>query len=396
MTRITWGRRRRLGRGSAVVPVVCLLAGLTVGEETVEKQVVIFPFTSNPARLGAKFPETLQMKIKRNGPPWVFVDQMEVRDLMESEDRLTPKTPVREVARLLRERFGDIHGGIYGAVAKRGDSYRAQICFLDLSHSGAELRLRESFSASGERGMGTLAEQAAKAILGRDLKKPVEAGRVPEPAKLGPMVSKNPGFEKGEEHPTGWERTDGLTTHWVKGNSPLGKKGMKRMRLFTLMPQTQADAWWKKWRGGAKAKNAPKPLPATPPCYDTVAGLHGAHYFSDYIPIKPGMRYRISADMKGPSAGIFFPKIFVKDYAEVAPTDREKESQRQEVWRTYLACRNPENKWLHYSEVFTPKSPKLPDAKLRVKWMRIVIYAYWPPPGEFFFDNVKITEEPGK
>ena len=393
MTRNLSSDYHRPPHAAAGITVVFLLAGLAAAAEGVDKQVAIFPFTASPPRLGAKFPETLQMKIKRNKPPWVFVDQMEVRDVTEGEDRLTPKASVRQVARLLRERFGDIHGAIYGTVAKRGTSYRAEVCFLDLTHSGDELRLRESFSADGERGMGVLAAKAAKAILARDLKKPVEAGRVPEPAKLGPMVSKNPGFEKGEEHPAGWDRTDGLTTHWVTGNSRLGKKGMKQMRLFTLLPQTQADAWWKKWRAGAKAKDAPKPLPATPPYYDTVAGLHGAHYFSDYISVKPGMRYRISADMKGLTAGIFFPKVFVKGFAEVAPTAREKESQRREVWRTYLACRNPENKWMHYSEVCTPKSP---SPKLRVQWMRIVIYAYWPPPGEFLFDNVKITEEPGK
>jgi len=94
--------------------------------------------------------------------------------------------------------------------------------------------------------------------------------------------------------------------------------------------------------------------------------------------------------MKGKTAGIFFPKIFVKGFADfsaaadglsdvslhemgispdafakIPPAQRKKliaadaaknpDRHRREVYRWYLACRNEEGVWTHYAAPFPPR-----------------------------------------
>src|SRR5947207_13073782 len=74
-------------------------------------------------------------------------------------------------------------------------------------------------------------------------------------------------FEKGKDTPDGWQPVDGLTTFWV--DDPDRKRG-KVIRFDTDVLQSQAYEWWVKIARGAKAKDAPKKLPTTPPKYDTL------------------------------------------------------------------------------------------------------------------------------
>jgi hypothetical protein len=209
------------------------------------------------------------------------------------------------------------------------------------------------------------------------------------------MISKNPRFEEGSgEKPVGWERIDGLCSFWI--DDPTGGSRGKVIKMDTRMLQTQADAWWKKWRAGAPASQAPEPVFAKPPAYNAVAGLHGVHYYSDYIEIKPGMRYRVLADLIATAGGGGAPKVFVKGYAEVPPTVRETRPQRREIWRTYMPCRGARGEWKHFSETLTipDRGVKMSNViTLQVKWIRIIPYAYWPP-GVYYWDNVKVVEEP--
>jgi hypothetical protein len=65
--------------------------------------------------------------------------------------------------------------------------------------------------------------------------------------------------------------------------------------------QSQGYDWWTEIRAGRKtAKDAPKKLPTVEPKYDTLAGLDGVWYFSDFIPVKKGQSYWLTLDVKGP------------------------------------------------------------------------------------------------
>ncbi len=174
--------------------------------------------------------------------------------------------------------------------------------------------------------------------------------------------------------------------------------------------------------GLASPKNPPKLKKDT--SYGSVAGLEGVHYRSVWIKATPGQRYWLTADMKGRTAGIFFPKIFVKGYLEFAQhadalselslvelkltpekfaamssarreklikTDAAKhpDRYRRECFRWYLACRNTEGAWEHYAAPFPPRGG-LPS---NVKWFQVQIYAYWPP-GAYLFDNVHMYKDP--
>src|SRR5258708_318129 len=106
----------------------------------------------------------------------------------------------------------------------------------------------------------------------------------------------NGDFEAGADSPTGWQPVDGLTSFWVNG--PDGKRG-KVLKFDTDVLQSQGYDWWVKISKGAKAKDAPKKLPTTPPKYDTLAGLDGVWYWSDFIPIEKGKSYWLTLDVKG-------------------------------------------------------------------------------------------------
>src|SRR3954452_9273104 len=105
----------------------------------------------------------------------------------------------------------------------------------------------------------------------------------------------NGDFEAGTETPTGWQKVDGLTTFWV--NDPDGKRG-KVIKFDTDVLQEQGYDWWVKIADGAKAKDAPKKKPTTPPKYDTLAGLDGVWYWSDFFPIEKGKAYWLTIDIK--------------------------------------------------------------------------------------------------
>ena len=52
-------------------------------------------------------------------------------------------------------------------------------------------------------------------------------------------------------------------------------------------------------------------------------------------------------------------------------------------------CKEAKGQWLHLSAPFPPRGG-LPK---NVKWLRVVVYAYWPP-GDFVFDDVMLYKAP--
>ncbi len=364
-----------------------------------QRLTMVLPFGGSDTQLAERFTDRLTVKLSRQVHRLAGKTDLKVLSKIEVDEawgqgagpklEMTPQA----MARWLRQVAAQV--AVWGTVERTGDDVVVRIKVVDVTDDPSQCLMDETFRESGERAHVSIITPVVEALTGHAVRRPREAGNVPEPKVLGRMLSKNPGFEEGEgETPTGWERIDGLTAFWL--DDPTGAGRGKVIKMDTRMVQTQADEWWAKWRAGAPASKAPKPIFAKPPAYDSVGGLHGAHYYSDYFEIVPGKRYRVLADFKGKTTDFFFAKVFVKGYGMVPPTVREREPQRREIWRTYLACRNFENTWKHYSETFTipERGVRMSNvATVHVKWIRIIPYAYWPP-GTFYWDNVKVVEEP--
>jgi len=194
----------------------------------------------------------------------------------------------------------------------------------------------------------------------------------------------NGSFEKGTWFPTAWAKVDGLTSFWIDRPDGKGKCIMHDTEVLT----SQAYPWWKKIeQGKATANDAPAKLPvARNQIYATVGAWEGVQYYSDLIPVKPKMRYRITVDIKANWGGIFFPKAWVKGYAQ--RTDQFT-TQKREIYNAYLALRTETKgkKWETFTRTFNP-TLKTPD----VKWIAVMLYSYWPL-GKYYWDNVIITEE---
>jgi hypothetical protein len=227
-----------------------------------------------------------------------------------------------------------------------------------------------------------------------------------EPKNLIP----NGNFEKGTDSPEGWQQVDGLTTFWVK--DPDGKRG-KVVKVDTDVLQSQAYDWWVKLTKGAKAKDAPKKVPTVEPKYDTLAGLDGVWYWSDFIPVKKGQAYWLTIDLKGTpdvmawlvgyekkestafgaDAGAF--QEYLKEKTTGKPNDRKRNFEgfiNKYTFRGQLNGRYAktlENGWKRWTRDKLPIRPTKMTPK--VKFVRVLILPYWPP-GVTYIDNVRLTE----
>jgi hypothetical protein len=221
----------------------------------------------------------------------------------------------------------------------------------------------------------------------------------------------NGDFEKGKDSPDGWQQVDGLTTFWV--DDP-GKKRGKVIKFDTDVLQSQGYEWWLKIAKGAKAKDAPKKKPTTPPKYDTLAGLDGVWYWSDYIPVEKGKSYWLTMDIKtegpdvmtwlvgyekkgstafGADANAF--QEYLKEKTTGKPLDRARLFSsfiNRYTYRGQLNARFSKalpDGWRRYQRDTLAFSPTKMTPK--VKFVRVLVLPYWPP-GVCYLDNVRLTE----
>lgn len=345
---------------------------------------VVLPLESDNRQLASKLTDALRVKWARNASnpgqgvhPTVVLSTVETDQLWPAAETAGAATDPNVVAARLAPAAVDI--AVWGTLAAIDGSF----C---LHARAAELRPRlavvldTTFRASGERAVALLADQLVAAMVGRPTPKPAQADTGPEPA-AGALVNVNPKLEQGTgDRPLGWDRVDGLTTLWIQ--SPDARERGRVLQMDTRVLESQASQWWQRWRDGETAGDAPEPAYSRPPYYDSVGAGAGVHYTSDDYPVEPHRQYRISVDLKGPSRGsIGVPKVFVKGYGLVGSAS----PVRREVWRTYVACRNADNKWRHYWQRFQPA--------YGVRWLRIVLYAHWPA-DVYYWDNVRLTIEP--
>lgn len=216
----------------------------------------------------------------------------------------------------------------------------------------------------------------------------------------------NGDFEEGDATPRHWQTIDGLTTFWVKDADP--KRG-KAIKFDTDVLQSQGYEWWGKIaRAKGTAKDAPAKLPTTPPKYDTLAGLDGVWLWSDPIPAEKGKAYWLTIDVKGPGLLVWlvgYPdkpdtafgadaKAF-QEYLRDNVLGKPRENKRgfdsiiaKYVWRGQLAAGGT-NEWKTYSRREKPFRPTRMTPN--VKWLRVLVLPTWPP-GEYWIDNVRLTE----
>ena len=342
-----------------------------------ELVVAIFPFTSPDAgAAGRQFADNLRLRAKRLG--LVVVEPLSLGEAMAGAAPATLKTPPAEMAAILKDRLA-ARFGLWGEVRPDGDSLVIQVRGMDLAKAADRLTLSRTYEAPEKQLVNPVQDEILRDLTGRAKKSVPEAtpeadAKVPT---VGPELVKNGDFEAGRDNPDAWQRPDGLTTFWAAE----GKPG-KCLKVNTDVNHDQWVEWQKKYKAGAPATEAPAPTPTSGAKYDTVAGIYGAAYFSDPIPVQPSKAYKVSVNYRGPSSDFFFPKLFVRGYGDV-------KGEKRAVYDAYLALRSKTQGKEWEWNVRIVEIPK--DTAAPVEFVRLMLYAYWPP-GTYWFDNVSMKE----
>ncbi len=240
-----------------------------------------------------------------------------------------------------------------------------------------------------------------------------QSQRLMQVKALSPNLLRNGGFERGRYWPAGWQFTDGLTTFWVAG----GTEGERCVRIYTDVLDVQwkrhedevrraVEAAMRKHGDPQSAPQDPRPspperVPTQPPFYDTVAGLHGVHYRSDYVPVAPRAVYRFSIDARCEVNGEpHEPRVFIKGFFDQQVQTRNGvETVRRNAYRAPMILDPCDKQWRRYARLFHPwrSNSTLAGEQLRAERLQVQIYAYWRP-GNYYFDNARLEivdwEEP--
>jgi hypothetical protein len=215
----------------------------------------------------------------------------------------------------------------------------------------------------------------------------------------------NGDFEAGDVTPTGWQTVDGLSSFWVDDADPAHGKVIK---FDTDVLQSQAYEWWTKIAAGASPKDAPQKRPTVEPKYDTLAGLDGVWFWSDPIPVEKGKSYWLTLDAKGPpflvwlvgypekpstafgaDEGAFLEYQKTKTLGKPEPQKRGREPFiHNYVWKGQMPA-GGSDQWKTYSRRSKPFRPTA--ATPNVRFVRVLIYPFWPP-AVTYVDNVKLVE----
>lgn len=214
----------------------------------------------------------------------------------------------------------------------------------------------------------------------------------------------NGDFEAGDESPLAWQKIDGLSSFWVDDADP---KHGKVMKFDTDVTQAQAYAWWSKIVEGAPAKDAPVRQPTVEPKYDTLAGLDGVWFYSDYVPVEAGKKYWLTVDVKGPGILVWlvgYPEkpdtTFGADQGALQQYLAEAKGRAQPqkrgrpafihkyVWKGQMSAGGADQ-WKTYSRRAKPFEPTKNTPSVR--YVRVLVYPFWPP-ATYYVDNVRLTE----
>lgn len=337
---------------AALALLVTLLLGAAAAEPAPERPaekplIIVYPFKSefDEGRLGGQVRACLRGHALRGGKVTAFDSLSEDEKLAARPLAPAPDTPLEELAAHAREVFGAGYA-VWGEVRKkdRGDGYALRVLGARVGKDGAELAADETYDCPNVHAVPRHAETFLAALLG---------GRPRELEPKWPKVLKeldelcvNGGFSKGRELPEGWT---------------------------VVRPDCAAQVKWLTRPGGPEADKCL----AYAMTRETADGT-GIAVLSDYLPVEEGAHYRAACEIlsRGPKV-----ILFVKGYAEV-------EGQRREVFN-HQARYYPEKpgRWERRgTEAFSPQHPLA-----KVRWLRVMLYAYHPA-GEVFFDNVSVRK----
>ena len=339
--------------------------------------VVIFPFSSPDGdRTGRKFADSLRLRATRLN--LVVVETLSLKEAMAGKPMPTLDAPVAEMAAILQNSFG-AKIGLWGEVQPRGEGLVMHVRGLNLNLAADKLTLSDTRTAGEPQLVNPIQDAVLLELTGRT-KKPVPTATPEADAKVktvGPELVRNGGFETGTKTPDGWQRLDGQTTFWVDG----GVTG-KCLKINTDVYHDEWVAWQKKVKAGARAEDAPKPTATSGAKYDTVAGIYGVAYDSAPIPVTPGKAYKVSIRYRGQSTDFFFPKLFIRGWADV-------KGEKRVVYDAYLALRCAKEGKDWESNVRICEIPT--DTQSKIEYVVLKVYAYWPP-GIYYFDDVSMKE----
>jgi len=241
---------------------------------------------------------------------------------------LAPETPPAVVAAFVRDRL-QARLALWG-FARRGQpaGWVFEFRFMDLEESDDSLLWSVEKHITQYRELPLLLTDIVEKVSGFR-RRIGEDPQVPENQRIAnpPNLLPNGDFEQGDLTPLHWERINNLTTFYDTAGHP-----GKCLLVDTDVLESQVLDWQKALAQGADFRRAPRKMPTKPPKYDTIGGTYGVHFRSDPVPVKRGMVYRMTVDVKGGSK----PKIFVKGYAPFGAT--EFSAQDREIYRMYLSC----------------------------------------------------------
>lgn len=208
--------------------------------------------------------------------------------------------------------------------------------------------------------------------------------------------------------PQDWQQIDGLVWQWIK--DPDDQKRGSILRIDTDVTQSQAYQWWvKRFVHHALLADAPAKQPTISPKYDTIGGLDGGFYWSAFFPIEEGKAYKVYIDAKGPMSKVFL-RGYVKElpvsFADESPAvqavlrkarnEPEVDAQGRPVryrlrykYTTWFAV-GGSDEWQTYTHI-KPRHPTSREMTEDVRYLRVMIYPYWPA-GVYDYDNVRVIE----
>ena len=344
-------------------------------QESAAREVVlaVFDFTSpaSQAKIGRQTALQFTNKLKRTGK-FIVTEAHDLKMLVRSKKIDLYRLPVDKAVAFIRREVGaDI--AIFGEAERSGEAMALRFRVIEIKPEGYQILADVDRRLDHFRQTTDFIQVTVWALAG--IEPPRE--RAVSKVTSGNLL-KNGDFENVDENgiPVGWEYVDNLCSTVVDADGAHGKVLLIDTDVFL----SQWTEWRKEIKEGANPKNAPKKRPTVPPKYDTVAGTKGMAVYGPKIKVKPGQAYKIEFDARGRWAEpFFFPKMFVRGY-------KFREGQDREIWRMYKAQRfkTAGREWEHFSRTFHPDKG--------CEYMRVIVYAYWPPYEKYMYDNITIVE----
>lgn len=349
--------RRLILVGGAVIAVA---GSLRIGAaQAPEKVLIPFDFESkfDDGRYGQMIGDLVWGRVHREGGFVLPESMQDVRDAAERRGMLpNPETSLAQMRKIVREEEAAdlaIWGKVERVPGNDFDVYDLWIKVADFSADPPRIIYeKQARTQTVSEIPHVYIKEALEALYGRGdmfIAKGARPTGLEERKAIGPNLVQGD-FESGTTRPSGW---DPLSDHvsWVPSE---GSGASGKMIRFTI--------------------------PAA------VAESTGVLYYSDFVPIEEGATYQFRCRWRSTAPAA---KVFIKGYDELAGPYAAKSAgasnrQKREVYRSQQNLKGDPGTWNVQSENFTPR-----HAQYHPKWVRIMLYAYFPA-GVVEWDDVEL------